>query len=190
MEIRYLPLAVLAVALAGCADSGTKPTEALDEATGLTVASMETPIELVRETNSASLSPDTRVSFAYLGPVEWDRMGAISYGLWLHIAPGNDQKVAAIESPGAVTVILDDGTLELQPMQPPSVGREPYRAVASWGQTRYFALDAAALRRLAATQKLKLGVRGEDGATLLFVPMHETHAALTRYAIARGVTAD
>ena len=190
MKWRYVHCVLMLAALAGCADSATKPTEALDESTGVTVASMESPIELVREVGVAPMSDDHRVSFAYMGPVEWDRMGDITYALWIHIAPGNDGKVNDIHDPGAVSVGLDDGALELTPMDPPSVGREPYRAVASWGQTLYFGLTAANLKRLAASQQLKLNVRADNGSFVVFLPTHDTHATLTRYAISRGVTAD
>lgn len=191
MNLTSLPLILLFSALSGCATySATKPTEALDETTGLTIASMESPLEFVSDAAHAPTNTERRVSFAYLGPVEWNQMGTITYGLWVHVAPGNDKKVSDIRAPGAVSIELDDGSMELVPIDAPSVGREPYKAVVSWGQTGYFALTDAGLKRLAASQRLNLGFRGDDGSAVIFIPSHDTHATLTRYAISRGVIVD
>ena len=43
-------------------------------------------------------SPE-RISFAYLGPVEWDNMGDVRYGLWVHLVPGNDWRFETFERP-------------------------------------------------------------------------------------------
>src|ERR1700739_3861203 len=100
-----LLLAALAVAaswLAACGgESSIKPAEVLDERTGMTVGTLDKPIELVQGSPSSPAS-DRRLSFAYLGPVEWDNMGNIAYGLWIHVAPGNDWRFEDIQVPGAV----------------------------------------------------------------------------------------
>src|SRR3984893_5548318 len=131
-----------------------------------------------------------RVSFAYLGPVEWDRSGSIVYGLWGHIAPGNDQPLADIRSSAALTLILDSGPRVLTPVDAPQLGRGAYQPVASWGQTAYFELTLEMLKQLAASEKLQLDVRAADNSVVNFAASADTHQALTAYLPSRGVTGD
>lgn len=177
--------------LSACAGgSSIKPAEVLDERTGATVGALQKPMEFVQAARNASLSGAHHASFAYLGPLEWDRSGDISYGLWIHVAPGDDRQVGDIGAPGAVTLLLDDGPLVLSKMSPPSAGSGPYRPVASWGQTAYYATDAAALKRMSRSDKLTLEFRGTDGSTIEFGATDDTRATLARFTHARGITDD
>ena len=177
--------------MAGCASqSSIKPVEALDERSAVTFGALKQPIELLPSAQDAVLILRKRATFAYLGPVEWNRSGAVSYGLWIHIAPGNDRPTGDIHASAAAALILDDGPLDLSVMEAPKLGREPYRAVASWGQTAYFGLDVGTLRRMAASSKLELDVRAADGSTLSFSPTVDTRAVLKRYMQDRGITGD
>jgi hypothetical protein len=194
MEMMRLPLiqAVLLLGLlTGCGgQSSIKPAEVLDQRTGMTVGALQEPIELVENAQNAALASGKRTSFAYLGPVEWDRSGEISYGLWIHVAPGNDRQVGDIHSRGAVTLILDSGKLVLSPMEAPKVGAGPYRPIASWGQTGYFELNTGMLKRMAASDKLALEFRAVDESIVDFIPSHDTRTTLTQFLHARGVTDD
>jgi hypothetical protein len=189
-----LPLSHIAMAaiLAGCGGSaGIKPSEVLDERTGVTVGALQEPIEFVENLQSASPGNGARTSFAYLGPIEWDKSGEFSYGLWIHVAPGNDRQVADIRSKGAVTLLLDGGSLELSPMDPPpDLGSGPYRPVASWGQTAYFGLDVATLKRISASATLVLEFRGTTIPLVDFTPTRETRPTLSGFLRARGITDD
>jgi len=178
--------------MAGCASqSATKPVEVLDERTAVTFGALREPIELVPGTRqNAVLILPKRTSFAYLGPVEWNRSGALSYGLWIHIAPGNDRQPGDIRAAAAVSLLLDDGPLAMSPMEAPILGREPYRPVASWGQTAYFGLTVETLRHMAASKKLELEVRAVDGSIISFTPTVDTRAVLTQYMKDRGITGD
>src|SRR5260370_8401072 len=111
-----------------------------------------------------------RNSFAYLGPVEWNRSGALSYGLWIHIAPGNGRQAGDIHASAAVALVLDDGPLALSLIEAPALGRAPYRPVASWGQTAYFSLTVETLRRMAATRKLELDLPRAAPPPITFTP--------------------
>jgi hypothetical protein len=162
----------------------------LDETTGVTVGALQEPLEFVQTAKNAALANAKRASFAYLGPIEWDRMGEISYALWIHVAPGNDLEVGNIQSRGAVVLDLDDGPLPLTPAEAP-VGHGPYKPVVSWGQTAYFALDPEMLKRMAASRKLVLEFKAPDrAATVDFFPTLDTGATLTDFARARGITGD
>ena len=179
--ILYLSLALLP----GCASEGSiKPAEAQDERTGMTVGSLEKPLQLVQN-GLAALTPESHVSFAYLGPVEWDNMGAITYGLWVHLAPGNDWQFDDIKAPGTVVLALDDGDLPLKLTQPPAATRGPYRPVASWGQTAYFELDLDTLKRMASSHNIQLVFKA-GGSPVRFAAAPDASEALTRFLHARG----
>jgi hypothetical protein len=191
MFVPRIPVILLAGLMAGCAgQSSIKPVEALDERTGVTVGALKQPIELLPSVQDAALNFRKRPAFAYLGPVEWNRSGALSYGLWIHITPGDDRQLGDIHASAGAVLILDDGPLGLSLMEAPRLGREPYQPVASWGQTAYFGLDVATLRRMAASSKLELDVRAADGSTVSFSPSVDTRAVLKQYMENRAITGD
>jgi len=192
MFVPRIPLILLIGLMAGCASrSPIKPVEVLDERTAVTFGALKQPIELLPSAQDAVLILRKRATFAYLGPVEWNRSGELRYGLWIHIAPGNDrQPPGDIHASAAAALILDDGPLRLSVMEAPKLGREPYRPVVSWGQTAYFDLDVGTLRRMAASSKLELDVRAADGSTLSFSPTVDTRAVLKQYMQDRGITGD
>ena len=195
MRLPWIPGSLIIAILSGCASqSSIKPVEYLDDRTAITVGSLKEPIELLPTSHQSGVhvlnSLRNRVSFAYLGPVEWDRSGSIVYGLWVHIAPGNDQPLADIRSSAALTLILDSGPRVLTPVDAPQLGRGPYQPVASWGQTAYFELTLEMLKQMAASEKLQLDVRAADNSVVNFAASTDTHQALTAYLHSRGVTGD
>ncbi|MGD0503697.1 MAG: hypothetical protein ABSD02_13225 [Steroidobacteraceae bacterium] len=171
--------------LAACGgESSIKPSEVLDERTGMTVGTLDKPIELMQGT-PASLVSNRRASYAYLGPVEWDNMGNIRYGLWIHVAPGNDWRFDEIKTPGAVSLSLDAAATPLSLIEPPALARAPYQPVASWGETAYFGVDLELLRRMAASGSIGLDVRAGD-SVVHFAAAPDAHETLLRYLHARG----
>jgi hypothetical protein len=157
----------------------------------MTVGSLKQPIELVPTVHSAGIVIfGKRTSFAYLGPVEWDRSGSYAYGLWIHVAPGNDRSMADIRAPASLTLVLDGGPQVLQPIDAPPLGQGAYQPVASWGQTAYFELTVQMLKLMAASEKLQLDVRAADGSIVSFVPSADTRPAFSDYLRARGITDD
>ena len=195
MRLSLMVLGSVIVLSNGCAShSSIKPVEYLDDRTAMTVGSLKEPIELVPSVRQGGLHVITnltkRLSFAYVGPVEWDRSGSIIYGLWVHIAPGTDRPVADIRSDRALTVVLDSGNRVLTPIDAPQLGRGAYQPVASWGQTAYFELTVEMLKQMAASQKFELDVRAADDSVVNFVASSDTHATFTDYLHARGITDD
>jgi hypothetical protein len=190
MGMRFLVINAFVAAglLAGCASP--RPAEILDERTGTTVGALQDPIEFVEAAPNAASAGAKRTSFAYIGPLEWDRSGDITYALWLHIAPGNDKPVGNIRSEGSVRLDLDDGSVVLSPIDMSVVGVGPYRPIAAWGQTAYFQLDVDVLKRMAVSQKLDLSFRAADESRVEFLPSHDTRTTLTQFLHARGITAD
>jgi hypothetical protein len=194
MRLPLIAVVVSSVLMNACGTSASiRPVEYLDDRTAMTVGSLKQPIELVPSLRQGGLhviNIGKRVSFAYLGPVEWDRSGSIVYGLWVHIAPGNDRPIADIRSDAAITIVLDNGTRVLTPIDAPQLGRGAYQAVASWGQTAYFELTVEMLRQMAASEKLELNVRAADDSIVNFVASGDTRETLSDYMHARGITGD
>ena len=193
MRIAFGSLIALIGLAGGCAvQSSTKSVEYLDERTATTVGALKDPIEFTPSVSAGTVYRvlGKRVSFAYLGPVEWDKAGAYEYGLWVHVAPGIEWTAADIRSPSAVTVVLDDDSVALVPMDAPQLGRGAYQPVATWGQTGYFEFSVKLLQRMAASQKLNLDVRGADGSTVTFDPSGDTRAVLGDFLRARSLTGD
>jgi hypothetical protein len=183
---RVLALGATFGLASGCSSvSSIKPAETLDERTGMTVGSLEKPIELLQEAQGIIAAPERRVSFAYLGPIEWDNMGTVSYGLWIHLAPGNDWHFDDIKAPGAVALSLDDGSVSLSLMDAPRLAHGPYQQVASWGQTGYFNLDLGLLKRMAESGRIELDFRAGDSLIRFSAPQN-TRALLVQYLHARG----
>ena len=195
MRPLWIPGCLILVLLSACASQpSNKAVEYLDDRTAMTIGSLKQPIELVPSLHQGGLrvisSLTKKISFAYLGPVEWDRSGAIVYGLWIHIAPGNDRPIADIRSPTALTLILDGGTRVLTPIDAPQLGRGAYQAAASWGQTAYFELTVEMLKQMAASVKLELNVRAADDSIVNFIATGDTRETLTDYLHSRGITDD
>lgn len=190
---RYRAAAALVVALgaasalvAGCAaQSSIKPAEVVDERTGMTVGALREPIELIQGAENVSASRQ-RISFAYLGPVEWDNMGDVRNGLWVHLAPGTDWRFVDIRITGAVTLILDGGPAALSAIDPPTLARAPYRPVASWGQTAYFDLPLQTLKRMASSQIIALDFKADGVPAVRFDAGRGARETLVRYLHARG----
>jgi hypothetical protein len=177
--------AAVCVTIACASPSSIKPAEVLDERTGMTVGSLEKPIELMQGAPQFVAGGDRRISFAYLGPVEWDKMGNVSYGLWVHVAPGNDWKFDDIKTPGTVTLSLDDGSAALSVIEAPKLAHGPYQPVASWGQTVYFDIDVPMLKRMASSEKIELDVKA-GGESVRFAAGADARETLVRYLHARG----
>jgi hypothetical protein len=198
MRHLWIPSGLILVLLSACAsESSVKSMEYLDERTAMTVGSLKEPIELVPSLHQQGSGLHVlgslvgkKVSFAYLGPVEWDRSGAIAYGLWIHIAPGNDRPIADIRSPKALTLVLDGGTRVLNPIDAPQLGRGAYEATASWGQTAYFELTVEMLKQMAASKTMELDVRAADDSIVNFIASSGTRETLTDYLHSRGITDD
>lgn len=164
-----------------------QPVELLDDRTGITVAALRRPIEL---TQREVVAVGRRPSFAYLGPVEWNRMGSFTQGLWLHLAPGQDQPLADMRDGATLELDLDDGLLPLHPAAAPTLGREPYQPAVPWGQTGYFSLSVHDLRRLAASARLTLRCNAADGSRVSFTNAADARPELQAYVQSRALTGD
>ena len=188
-----VPVSTLLLLSACAIETSTKPVEFLDERTAITVGALKEPIELVptATVSAASRLLGRHVTFAYLGPVEWDRAGELEYGLWVHIAPGTGQPpLADLGGDGALTLNMDSGPLVLTPIDAPQLGRSAYAPVAAWGQTAYFALTVPTLKAMSESEHLSLEVLGQDGQKITFNSSADARSALKGFIHDRQITGD
>jgi hypothetical protein len=191
-RLRPIQFALIAYLSAGCAgQSPVKSVEMLDQRTGMTMGALLQPMAFVETGIYDLLVPDKQPSMVYIGPVEWDRSGKFTYLLWVQVAPGvGGHRLDDIRARGAVNLKLDDGPVALSALELPVVPTSPYRPMAPVGQTAYFPVDVALLKRMAASRKLALNVRAGDLTMVDFIPMQETRAALKQFVIDRGIAND
>lgn len=170
--------------VAGCMDRRPPAgsAEFLDERSGITVAALPKPVEFVQRADDPGRGIGRRPTFAYLGPVEWDRAGQLRQGLWLQVAPGEGGRPGDLGAAGAVHLLLDDAAAALDPMPAPGTARAPYRAVVDWGPSAYYALDARTLERLATSRRLELTIAGADGTAIRLTPAGGGLDDLRRFA--------
>ncbi len=163
----------------------------LDERTGMTAGALDQPVAFVETGIFDLLDPTPKqATIAYLGPVEWDRSGELSYMLWVQIAPGvGGHRIDDINGPGAVDLELDDGPMVLSVMDSSRAG-SPYRPIAPVGQTAYFRLDTAMLKRMAASRKMVLNLRAADLTRVDFLPIAPPRAALEQFIHDREISND
>jgi hypothetical protein len=189
VRLRSIQFALMVSLSAGCASqSPVKSVEMLDERTGMTMGALLQPMAFIETGIYDLLVPDKQPSIVYIGPVEWDRSGDFTYLLWVQVAPGvGGHRLDDIRARGAVNLKLDDGPVALSALELPVVASSPYRLMAPVGQTAYFSLDVALLKRMAASQRLALNLRAGDLTTVNFIPTQETRAALKQFLLDRGI---
>jgi hypothetical protein len=192
LRLHSIRCALIACLLAGTPSlSAVKSVEMLDEVTGMTMGSLLRPMAFIETGIFDLLVPDKQPSIVYLGPVEWDRSGDFSYFLWIQLAPGvGGRRLDDIRARGALNLKLDDGQVELAALEGPVAASSPYRPVAPVGQTAYFPINVALLKRMASSQRLALKIRAGDLTMVDFIPMQETRAALEQFINDRGLAND
>lgn len=137
----------------------------LDEATGVTVVSMEVPIVLARPTRLAVAARD----YAYLGPVEINRMGRREYFLWVGLASTVDRPRVSEPPPRAMTLALVvDGLPMIVPLTDwnPDLEAPPYD-----GTTPVYASLAGRasfdqIMRIAAAESVVVHIITDSGGSL------------------------
>ncbi len=160
----------------------------LDERTGMTIAGMPQPMAFVESGIYDLLVPDKQPTVFYVGPVEWDRTGYFSYLLWIQIAPGvGGHRFDDIRAPGTLELELDDGPAALTAVTSPVTAGSPYLPIEPVGQTAYFAANVALLKRMAASEKISLRVRGSDLTMVGFNARQDTRSMMQQFMHDRAV---
>jgi hypothetical protein len=192
LRLRSVQFALVVCLLSGCASqTSVKSVEMLDERTGMTMGALLQPMAFIETGIYDLLVPDKQPSIVYVGPVEWDRSGDFTYLLWVQVAPGvGGHGLDDIRARGAVNLKLDDGPVTLSALELPVVASSPYRPMAPVGQTAYFSIDVALLKRMAASQRLAVNIRAGDLTMIDFIPTQQTRATLKKFMIERGISYD
>jgi hypothetical protein len=186
-----LSLLLLLLFLAGCA---TPPAsvEVLDQSTGMTAGVLPEPIAFTETGVFDWLDPTPKqASIVYLGPVEWDRSGDLTYVLWIQLAPGvGGHRLDNLLASGAVTLQLDDAQVVLSSIDYSKVTSNPYRFIQPVGQSAYFLVNVATLQRMAASQKVVLRLRAADLTKVDFIPIVQPRDAIRQFIQDRVIAAD
>lgn len=155
--------------MAGCAT--TPPTgvrEELDERTGVTVTSMQAPLEFYSQAPERGLEA---ASFAYLAPLEINRMGKRDTYLWLSVVRAAEERSAAGEAPPGppqLRITLDGANLEPEFVSAQArelgLGEAVYERPAHWVGESYYAVTPQQIAQMAAANELalELGNSGEE----------------------------
>ena len=177
--------------LAGCAVQPAS-IEVLDQSTAMTAGALPEPIAFTETLVFDLLDPSPKqASVAYLGPIEWDRSGDITYVLWIQLAPGvGGHRLDDLNARGAVTLQLDDTAIVLSTVEYHKMPDSPYRLIEPVGQTAYFRLSGATLQRMAASEKVVLKMRASDLTNVDFVPRTPPREVLRQFIQDRGVVID
>ena len=161
-------LIVILAALTGCAGSNTTVNTRLDTS-GLTVVTLDDVVVLSRAT--PHLTKSAR-DYAYLGPVEINRMGKLQHYLWLGMATTVDRSLARQPDTQATTLALIlDGTpmsLPLNNWDTELLDEPPYKT----GVPVYASLGAPVsldqVSRIASATSIEIYVIDEDGTSAGF----------------------
>ena len=124
--------------------------EQLDDETGLTVARLDKPLELYRET----FRKETAGKFAFLGPFETNQQGKRELYLWIALPLENP---AAEVTP---TYLLNGTPLDLgiPGRDPDSAGlrRPPYKIPTSWIAMFYYRVGQDVIEQLGAASSIRI----------------------------------
>jgi hypothetical protein len=140
----------------------------LDERTGVTVTSMQAPLEFYSPQPERGLQA---ASFAYLAPLEVNRMGQRDTYLGLSVVRGTDERgeLAPVASgPAGLRIAMADQTLEpafvTADARELGMGQPVYRRPAEWVGEAYYAVTPEQVARMAGASVLTLELRlaGDD----------------------------
>ncbi|HJS21434.1 MAG TPA: hypothetical protein VJ764_02160 [Steroidobacteraceae bacterium] len=169
MRNRSLLVATLGLLVAGCATTPpTEVRETLDERTGVTVTSMPVALEFYSPQPERGLQA---ASFAYLAPLEVNRMGKRDTYLWLSVVRGADEgsdSAAGRLAPPDVSIAMDGERLEPAFVSADArelgMGQPVYERPAEWVGEAYYAITPQQVAQMAGANVLALELRtaGEE----------------------------
>ncbi len=158
---RNFLLVMAALILTGCAAGKPILTEHLDERTGVTITFLDAPLTLTRD------APDLAVGsrdYAFVGPVEVNRMGKRSYFLWIGMASTVDRgrtREAPLE-PIALSMFIRGVPLVIELDHWESDQEQPYYGTAvPVHSTHRAAVSLDVIKLLAGEETLRIGLADE-----------------------------
>jgi hypothetical protein len=159
-RIASRPAPFLVAILCACAQPPIEPTaDDVDQSTGVSVARLARPIELVATSSSGRGDP-----FAYVAPFETNRQGERALYIWT-----TSQQPHAEPGPA----LLADGQVVQLGEAVPSIGamglsQSPYVTPAPWSIERYYRADREAIEQLARAARLELVERNAEGGEVRY----------------------
>jgi hypothetical protein len=162
-----LTSAALYLLLAACAASPDQDVrEQLDERTGVTVTRMDKALEFYSPRPEQGLQA---TAFAYVGPLEVNRMGVRTTYLWLSVMPST-----ALDSGSHVRLLIDSASVEVGVAATAGkeidLGARAYPRPASWAHEVYLAAPPEVLAQLASASNLALEIESEAGEVRRYDP--------------------
>lgn len=167
-KARFALAAALALLAAGCViPQYEEAREMLDEKTGTTVIAMGAPLEFYSPQPELGLQA---ASFAHLGALEVNRMGARRLLLWLSVLPGGNpgaQAAPAAAEPARVAILAD--AHEVVPAfasaraEELGLSRTPFKRAADWAHDGYYDVTLEQLREFQSSGSLALQIAAGDG---------------------------
>ncbi|HKE46023.1 MAG TPA: hypothetical protein VKB41_15930 [Steroidobacteraceae bacterium] len=160
-------LAALCGLLPACATTPDQDVrEQLDERTGVTVTRMDKALEFYSPRPEQGLDA---TAFAYLGPLEVNRMGTRTSYLWLSVLPSTE-----LDANARVVLLVDDASVELGVAATAGkqidLGSRAYPRPASWAREVYLAATPELLTQLAGASSLKLEIDSGGGEVRRYDP--------------------
>lgn len=156
---------VASLLLSACATEQSAVVEDLDELTAVTVTHARTPLIMSPET---PLDSDTVRDYAQIGPIEINRMGSLSYFLWLGISEV-DQSQSANEQPEgytSITLVIDGQktALDLIGWTHAAIGTsEPvYKKLFRTSVDAYYAVDLDQIRMMNDADVIEFHTSGAE----------------------------
>ncbi|NJO12706.1 MAG: hypothetical protein HC872_03690, partial [Gammaproteobacteria bacterium] len=147
----------LFVLLAGCViPQRDAPREMLDEQTGTTVTAMGTALEFYAARPEFGLQA---ASFAHLGALELNQMGARRLLLWLSVLPGEGAEQAEVPDQATGLTIRADGR-DYRPAVVATSSAEldlsapPFKRPAQWARDGYYGVTLQELREFHGAAQL------------------------------------
>jgi hypothetical protein len=164
--IRACCIALLSAAASyGCTSTAVPLESRLDLNTGLTVQTLETPIVLARPIPRLATSAR---DYAYLGPVEINRMGTREYFLWIGMGSTLDRGFVGEPRPTATTLHL---MLDGEPMPLPlsawhqDTDTPPYAVGTPVHEHLRTRVSLDQLRRIARAKSIDVHIAAADTTT-------------------------
>lgn len=167
IKIPQLLLASAAIlfALHGCAAGQAPSMEKLDEVTAVTYTYSRSPLILSPD---IPLDRGTTRDYVQIGPIEVNRMGSLSYYLWLGISDIDNLESAAADHAGFETVflVLGDQKIELKVLgwthSAIGVSEPVYKKLFSSSVDAYYEVTLEQIQRMSEVDSVKVLATGAD----------------------------
>jgi hypothetical protein len=182
--IRPLLLASALAALAACATTrgDARLAERLDERTGITVTTLDHPLEFFSPLPEKGLEA---ASFADIGLAETNRMGTRSYYLWVCVLWGRVNP-HRLEPPTFAAIDIDAGGETLSFRLADQAGTPGhvrlYKPPADWSTELTFPLTTAQVRALSHASAPSLRIDTQAGESFTFSLWKPPTATLPAFA--------